>query len=230
MSDGAPDYPSPIGPHVSTPRELQERLKAERSGQPHLIYRESGHQVIRMLAAADSRLRIGRDPEREITLEDAEVSRRHAKLEAAGGDWTVLDEGSKNGSFLNGERLGGPRLLRDGDTLIFGTTVLVFRSPGVSRGYTTRPGANTLIRHTVTNETDRRVLVALCRPKKDSPHAHPASNETIAHELSMSVPAVKKRLTALYRSFHLEHLPQSVKRTQLAIAALQSGIVSQRDL
>ena len=39
----------------------------------------------------------------------------HARLEAVGSDWTVVDDGSTNGTFHNGARLQGPHLLRHGD-------------------------------------------------------------------------------------------------------------------
>ena len=54
---------------------------------------------------------------------DSEVSRLHAQLEPVGRDWIVVDDGlSRNGTFVNGERVNGRRRLRDGDRLVFGET------------------------------------------------------------------------------------------------------------
>lgn len=231
MSDDPLDNPSPLAPHASTPQELKARNEAERTGKPHLVYRdEQGHQVIRMLDGRDQSLTIGRRDERHLRLEwDSQVSRLHARLEAVGSDWTVVDDGSTNGTFHNGARLQGPHLLRHGDQLTVGRTIIVFLSPGSTRGYTTTPAGNTLIRRDIT-EADRRVLVALCRPYKDFGQAVPATNKAIAAELGYSVPTVKKRLSAMFVRFGLENEPQAVKRTRLALMALSSGIVLQSDL
>src|SRR5271167_4132477 len=133
MSDGS--IRSPIAPHGSTPTELKERIEAERSGAPHLIYRDGdGRQVIVVLHLERDPLTIGRRNESYVCLGwDPEVSRVHAELQRVGGDWTVIDDGiSRNGSFVNAERLQGRHRLRDGDVLGFGQTTIVFRSPGAS--------------------------------------------------------------------------------------------------
>jgi Inner membrane component of T3SS, cytoplasmic domain/Domain of unknown function (DUF4389) len=71
---------------------------------------------------------LGRDPSAGIVVEDPEASRRHASMSVEGGTATVEDLGSTNGTFVNGERLSGPKTLSDGDKLRIGTTVLEFRS------------------------------------------------------------------------------------------------------
>lgn len=43
--------------------------------------------------------------------------------------WTLVDEGSRNGSYLNGQRVSGQHPLREGDVLRFGDTVVLFRAP-----------------------------------------------------------------------------------------------------
>ncbi len=223
----------PQVPGDSEARELQDRLVAERAGEAHLVYRDAqGVQIIRTLGSPPPRLTIGRHlaNERDISIDwDVEVSRRHATLEAVGSDWTVVDDGSRNGTLVNGERVHGRRRLRNGDTVTIGQTSIVFRSPARLDGYTTRPGRHPELRYEV-GEADRRLLVALCRPLKEPGRALPASNTAIAQELSLSVPAVKKRLSALFVRFGLDQLPQSEKRTRLAVSALQNGLVARRDL
>jgi pSer/pThr/pTyr-binding forkhead associated (FHA) protein len=66
------------------------------------------------------------DADPSITT-DAAVSGMHALLEPAGATWCVRDLGSRNGTFVNGERLFGERVLRDGDEITVGRTRLVFR-------------------------------------------------------------------------------------------------------
>ena len=66
---------------------------------------------------------IGRDISNQVTVNDAEVSRRHTRLEFQGGGYIVEDLGSTNGTFVNGRRLTGPHSLRPGETIRMGETV-----------------------------------------------------------------------------------------------------------
>src|SRR5262245_14326919 len=74
-------------------------------------------------------LAIGREPDVEpaLVLDDTEVSRRHADLvfDAAAGAWTVVDNGSRNGTVLDGVRVERGAL-RPGSVLRLGRTVLVY--------------------------------------------------------------------------------------------------------
>jgi DNA-binding NarL/FixJ family response regulator len=79
-------------------------------------------------------------------------------------------------------------------------------------------------------DTQRRVLVALCRPYRDGDFTTPATNQQIADELYLSVEAVKMHLRTLFGKFALGDLPQNQKRVRLAEAALQDGVVSRREL
>ena len=60
---------------------------------------------------------------------DSEVSRRHAHLVLAEEGWALVDDESRNGSYVNGERVTEQRSLRDGDVFRFGDTVVLFRAP-----------------------------------------------------------------------------------------------------
>jgi len=72
-------------------------------------------------------LNIGRDSANEVVINDAEVSRRHARLTFQGGKYILEDLGSTNGTFVNGQRLAGPRVLKAGEVVSFGEQiVLVF--------------------------------------------------------------------------------------------------------
>lgn len=218
---------------AETAGELKERIDAERRGVPFLIYRdEEGSQLVCALADDRQRLSIGRSEAADVSLPfDAEVSRVHAELERLGEEWTLADDGlSRNGSFVNGERVVGRRRLRDGDVLRFGDTPILFRSPSRAAAdetvaATERPGV------AVVTETQRRVLVALCRPfSAGSEFATPATNKQIAEEVFLSVDAVKANLRALFQRFEVGDLPQNKKRIRLAELAVHSGVVSPRDL
>jgi DNA-binding winged helix-turn-helix (wHTH) protein len=70
---------------------------------------------------------IGRGEEVTVRIDVEGVSRRHARIVADGGRFTVEDLGSKNGTFLREQRLKAPAVLEDGDAFRLGRTMLVFR-------------------------------------------------------------------------------------------------------
>jgi diguanylate cyclase (GGDEF)-like protein len=62
---------------------------------------------------------IGRSKSADLRLLDDGVSRSHARIARAGADWVVSDLGSRNGSFVNGERVER-RVLEEGDRIQLG--------------------------------------------------------------------------------------------------------------
>jgi DNA-binding CsgD family transcriptional regulator len=218
--------------HASTPAELKARIEAERAGDPFVLYRDaSRRQVIVVLDDSAQRLTIGRRDGNEIVLDwDPEVSRVHAQLERIGGDWSLIDDGlSRNGSYVNGERVAGRRRLRDADRLCFGETPMLFRAPpdlGGSLSTAIVAGGRADVPLT---DAERRVLVALCRPLSRSAYATPATNREIAEEVHLSVDSVKAHLRAVFERVGLGDLPQNQKRARLAALALVNGLVHQRD-
>jgi hypothetical protein len=90
---------------------------------PRLVW---GERVLSLTAGANL---LGRDLGAAICLDAASVSRRHARILVEGPRATLEDLGSKNGTRLNGERVRGPRELRDGDVVRLGEVQLLFRSP-----------------------------------------------------------------------------------------------------
>jgi pSer/pThr/pTyr-binding forkhead associated (FHA) protein len=222
---------SPIAPHASTPAELQQRLAIERRGDPFLLYRDpDGRQVIRAIAPDERTLAIGRRPGAAVRIDfDEEVSRLHAELELVGEDWTIADDGlSRNGTYLGGTRIHGRRRLSDGDIFLVGKTAILFRCPESASDRT--KSAIGVPAVAGVSATDRCVLIALCRPLRDMPNSLPATNQQIADELHLSIPAVKKRLGGLFEQFGLVALGQNEKRVALAQAAIRSGVVAPGEL
>ena len=70
---------------------------------------------------------IGRTDDAAITIDRTEVSRAHARVVVSGTSATVEGLGSKNGTYLNGERLQGPAVLANGDEIWIGRSVARFR-------------------------------------------------------------------------------------------------------
>jgi len=223
---------SPAAAHASTPAELAERLEAERRGLPFLFWRADDGQRILTLDVGRDRVTVGRGEEVDIALDaDGQVSRLHAEIERIGGEWTVADDGlSRNGSFLNGDRVAGRRRLADGDELRFGATMVVFRLPEPSPSSATIAAPDSGEQITLT-DAQRRILVALARPfREGSQYATPATNQQIADEVYLSLDSVKGHLRTLFERFGIGDLPQNQKRVRLVELALRQGAISVRDL
>ncbi|MCW2926546.1 MAG: domain containing protein [Thermoleophilia bacterium] len=90
---------------LADPRLVVERSDVLRPGIPFTI---------------GSGLSIGRAAGNDVVLDEGVVSGRHVRLIAPG---TVVDEGSTNGTFVNGQQLSGRAALRSGDMLQVGSTV-----------------------------------------------------------------------------------------------------------
>jgi DNA-binding winged helix-turn-helix (wHTH) protein len=70
---------------------------------------------------------IGRTDDADISIDRIEVSRCHARIFVAGTTATIEDLGSKNGTYVNGERLEQPTLLANGDEIWIGRSVARLR-------------------------------------------------------------------------------------------------------
>jgi hypothetical protein len=80
-------------------------------------------------------------------------------------------------------------------------------------------------------DTQRRVLIALCRPYRDGGRfATPASNTEIAAELVVTVEAVKTQMRLLFAKFDLVDAPQTEKRVRLAEAVMERGVIGPHEL
>lgn len=71
---------------------------------------------------------VGRGPELDLVLRDPEASRRHARFETRNGVVYVDDLKSRNGTFLNGRRVGEAIEVREGDAVDVGTTRMIVRA------------------------------------------------------------------------------------------------------
>jgi hypothetical protein len=67
---------------------------------------------------------IGRADDSTLVLDDDYASTRHARIAMQGDEWYVEDLGSTNGTYVNGMRLAAPVVLRPGDHLQVGSTVM----------------------------------------------------------------------------------------------------------
>jgi hypothetical protein len=217
--------------HSVSPVERSALLAAERDGDAFLAYRD-GLGDLRLLPIEDlPRVTIGRATDNDVVIDaDPQVSRLHAVLDRTGGGWAVRDDGlSRNGSFVNGERVQRHRRLADDDMLRVGDTSILFRCPTPSTADSTVAASSASAAR--LTEAERRVLVALCRPLLGPGLiATPASNREIADELVLSLAGVKMHMRSLFGKLDVDDLPQNRKRAELARCALETGLVTTRDI
>ncbi|HWD40699.1 MAG TPA: FHA domain-containing protein [Fimbriimonas sp.] len=69
---------------------------------------------------------IGRNPSHHLAFTDPTVSRNHARFSSQGGSWFVSDLGSTHGTLVNGNRIGSPVQLQNGDIIQIGGNLLRF--------------------------------------------------------------------------------------------------------
>jgi len=200
----------------ATGSELKMVMDREREGGSFALLRDDGGELRLVgLDGHGDQLSIGRDASNAIPLTwDREVSRLHARLSRVGGEWVVEDDGlSRNGTFLNGERLVGSARLRDRD-------VAGSRSETLTSAEAAPPEIS---------PAEERVLQALSRPWAEGHGmAAPASNGEIAEELTVSVHTVKSHLQTLFGKFELSGLASSRKRAALVEAAFRAGVIGKR--
>ncbi len=225
--------PAGKGPSPTTASELQQVMRAERLGHPFFVHRngDGSQEIVRFPPDTDE-LSVGRNPAADLSIVwDPSVSSLHAELERRAGELAVVDDGlSRNGTFVNGVRVHGRRRLKDGDMLRFGKTVVLVRNPGSANRRPTLAALDHVVAADLS-EQQRKVLIALCRPFRDDPaFESPPTNQQLAEQLFLSVSAVKLHLRSLFEKFEIPDLPQNKKRLALVRSALQSGVITDREL
>src|SRR5262245_17842896 len=76
---------------------------------------------------ANDETQIGKGPRNDIVIADPAVSTAHALIRLDGTVYTIKDTGSRNGTFVNGERVADERRLNHGDVIGMGLSKLTFR-------------------------------------------------------------------------------------------------------
>jgi pSer/pThr/pTyr-binding forkhead associated (FHA) protein len=118
----------PVDLHLATWTRISEEIEAFYG--PKLIgVLPTGEKLRYMIDQAE--IEIGKAPHNNIVIADPTVSNTHAILMVRDGGYSIVDLGSRNGTFVNGERLGThSHTLRHGDAIQLGQTVLTFRNSG----------------------------------------------------------------------------------------------------
>ena len=92
---------------------------------PALVVRSGGGRAGESFNPSGERTRIGRSPDCGIFLDDVTVSRKHAILRERDGDFSIEDQGSLNGTFVNRKRIDSSPL-HEGDELQIGKYRMTF--------------------------------------------------------------------------------------------------------
>lgn len=97
---------------------------------PRLVVTQPEHLTGAAYPISGDRVVVGRQEGCDVRLDDVAVSRAHATLQRSGGQTVVSDNGSSNGTTVNGERVGpAGRALRHGDVVRFGNVEMRFQAP-----------------------------------------------------------------------------------------------------
>jgi len=183
---------------------------------------DRGGRELRTLDA--ERVTVGTLDTNDLVVDGDGVSRVHAVFERFGDAWCVRDLGSRNGTFVNGDRILGERTLHAGDEISLGRLRVRFHGP--ARGTETAA----IAQPPPLTARERDVLVALCRPVlTGDAFTEPASIKAIAAELVVSEAAVKQHLSRLYDKFEIAAGDER-RRVRLANAAVMRGAVKPGDL
>ena len=118
----------PVDLHLATWAQVAEQIEAFYG--PKLIgVLPTGEKLRYRIDQPE--IEIGKASHNNIVIADPTVSNTHAILLARDGGYSIVDLGSRNGTFVNGERLSNhARTLRHGDSVQLGQTVLTFRNSG----------------------------------------------------------------------------------------------------
>jgi hypothetical protein len=133
-----------VEPHGEQPEQAQEPEAAEPSGRT-MVYSNASRLAEPLEERARARdetalllldgqrhvvgpggVTLGRSRQCDIVLSDPNVSRQHAEVRARGGSWVLTDLGSTNGSRINGRAVEGSEVIRPGDEIELGSTLLRF--------------------------------------------------------------------------------------------------------
>jgi DNA-binding CsgD family transcriptional regulator len=182
----------------------------------------------RLVRLEGDRVTVGTDAANDLALPaDATLSRLHAVFERYPSGWCVRDLDSRNGTYVNGERIRLERPLRHGDEVRVGSSRLRYRNDVPAAASAATAAAEPPPELT---RREREVLVELCRTVlAGEVFTEPASLREIAAALVVSEAAVKQHLLRLYDKFGI-HGEGERRRVRLANEALRRGAVTMASL
>jgi len=192
---------------------------------PRLWVSASG-EAPRSFALTQERTVVGRSPDADLVLDDEAVSWNHLEVERRGEVLMATDLDSRNGTFLNGERLDRPRRLRDGDTLLVGGHRLEAKTGAAT------PGATVAAREPAValSEEERATAAALVSPYRSEGAfaGRPATRAEIAAELHVSERTAQRRLDALAAKLDVPAGAGRDRPRRIAARVIEMGLDRER--
>src|SRR5262249_40544583 len=144
------------------------------------VWLSSGRTLLPLPA---DRCTVGSSSDSDLMIDEPSVSRTHVLFEQLGAAWFVEDLGSRNGTYVNGQRITGRRVVEPGDEIRLGLVRVVLRGVVARTG----PSTSLVDEPPVLTRRERDVLVALCQPLLSGDlFTEPASIRDIATALIVS--------------------------------------------
>ena len=151
--------------------------------QPQLVM-QTGPNPGKEFSLEKPDLTIGRDIANDIVINDAEVSRKHARIFVQGDQYYLEDLGSTNGTFVNGQRIAGVQELNSGDSIQMGENVTVLFEAAQYD-----PDATAVM---PAKKSPSDTVAAMPDPEPMFEHEPVDPNQTMADEPVFSPPPVEK--------------------------------------
>lgn len=155
---------------------------------------------------------VGRSAECALVLKNATVSRRHAEITVAGMSVVVRDLGSRNGTYLDGQRIGTTQVL-SGQRLSFGDVAFVLAAmdridvvdpePSTDACERDKPDSQGVPAVTLLSPAERRVFDLLLEGMAE---------KQIGSRLHISQHTVHCHVRAIYRAFQVHSRPELFAR------------------
>ncbi len=127
---------------------------------------------------------IGRGDGCAVMLDSRSVSRLHALVQRRdAGDFSLVDLGSRNGSFVNAHRVSVPVVLNDKDRLVFGDQELSFHNASHAASALTAPGTNTRNAPTTALHTHTLTTIVVVDIRDFTPLARTVSEALLSQTI-----------------------------------------------
>lgn len=104
-------------------QRLQESMN-NKSQYPRLVI--SINNTLKKYTISKPCVTIGRDDDNDVVLNSFSVSRKHAQIVYSGNEYVLIDDNSRNGVSVNGEKIVEPRHIKDGDKILLGDVSITF--------------------------------------------------------------------------------------------------------
>jgi predicted component of type VI protein secretion system len=158
---------------------------------------------------------IGRDNTSSMMINDAEVSRKHTRLVWQSLGYVIEDLGSTNGTFIDGQRLTAPYVLRGGETVTLGENiVLVYES-------TADPDATVL----TTSASAVKQAIAEAQAKAETPKPEVPRTPTPSQPVSTPVPPAPSRPAPFSSTSGQPVAPKKSRKSMVILLVIVLGLL-----